>query len=111
KGDFEKAFAELEKIPSNNEMRIAVLAAAGRADEARKIAETVADSDVAKSNPYRIADNYALLSDKDATFKWLEKSYAMRQANFVSIKVDPYLENLHDDPRYQDLLRRVHLAD
>ncbi|MEO8074240.1 MAG: winged helix-turn-helix domain-containing protein [Acidobacteriota bacterium] len=111
KGDLEKASAELEKIPTNNEMRIAVLAAAGRTDEARKIAETVADSDVAKSNPYRIADNYALLSDKDATFKWLEKSYAMRQANFVSIKVDPYLDNLHDDPRYQDLLRRVHLAD
>ena len=111
KGDFEKAFTALEKIPSDNLMRVIVLAAAGRIDEARAIAEKIGKSDLAKDSPYKVACAYAASGDKEAAFAWLEKSYAMRQADLVSIKIDPVFDSLHDDARYQDLLRRVHLAD
>ena len=111
KDDFEKAFATLEKIPSDTLMRIIVLAAAGRNSEARKFVEALANSDEAKNSPYKVGCSYALISDKDVAFAWLEKSYAVRQADLISMKIDPALNSLHDDPRYQDLLRRVHLAD
>ena len=111
KGDFEKAFAALEKIPSDNLIRVTILAAAGHAGEGRKFVEAFANSDEAKNSPYKVGCLYALLGDKDVAFVWLEKSYAVRQADLVSMKIDPSLDSLHDDPRYQDLLRRVHLAD
>jgi TolB-like protein/DNA-binding winged helix-turn-helix (wHTH) protein/thioredoxin-like negative regulator of GroEL len=111
KGDFEKAFAVLKKIPSEGMMQAIVLAAAGRTGEARKFVEALADSDEAKNSPFKIACAYALLGDKEKTFAWLEKSYQMRQADLVSIKIDPALAFLRDDPRFQELLRRVHLAD
>ena len=111
KGDFDKAFAYLEKIAPDNGSRVAVLVAAGRIVEARALAGTLANSDAMKNRPYEVAEIYAVIGDKEQAFAWLEKSYQMRQANLVSIKVDPSLDNLHDDARYVDLLRRVRLAD
>ncbi|MEP6903379.1 MAG: winged helix-turn-helix domain-containing protein [Actinomycetota bacterium] len=111
KGDFEKAFAALEKIPSDNLMRVIILAAAGRADEAQKFAEAFANSDEGKNSPFKVAGLYAAIGDKEKAFEWLEKSYAIRQPDLVSMKIDPSLDSLHDDARFQDLLRRVHLDD
>ncbi len=111
KGEFDKAFAELEKLPPDHAMRVTVLLTAGRIAEARKLAETVVNSDAAKNRLYEVAETYAVVGDKEQAFAWLEKSYQIRQANLVSLKVDPALDNLHDDARYQDLLRRVNLAE
>lgn len=111
KGDFAKAFAYLEKLPPHHGTRVTVLVAAGRAAEARQLAVAVVNSDAMKNRPYEIAETYAVTGDKEKAFAWLEKSYQMRQANLVSLKVDPALDSLRDDPRYVDLLRRVHLAD
>ena len=110
KGDFEKSFAALEKIPSDNLMRAYIYAVAGRTGDARKYAEAFAKSDEAKNSPYKTACAYALTGDKETAFAWLEKSYTARQADLVSMKIDPALEILHDDARYQDLLRRVNLV-
>ena len=109
KGDFEKSFTALEKIPSDNLMRVIIFAAAGRTGEARKYAAAFANSDEAKNSPYKAACAYALTGDKETAFAWLEKSYAARQSDLVSMKIDPALDSLHDDARYQDLLRRIHL--
>ena len=111
KGDFEKAFADLEKLPPDHATRITVLVAAGRITEARKLAEIVVKSNAMKNRPYEVAEIYAAIGDKETAFAWLEKSYRMRQANLVSLKVDPAFDNLHDDARYQNLLRRVNLAE
>ncbi|MCY7345052.1 MAG: winged helix-turn-helix domain-containing protein [Pyrinomonadaceae bacterium] len=111
KGNFAKAFAICEKLSPEISPLPFVLAAAGRAGETRKFAEAYAQSDGAKNNPYYVARGYALSGDKETAFAWLEKSYAARQADLISLKIDPYLDNLRDDARYQDLLRRVHLAD
>ena len=111
KGDFEKAFAMCEKTSPEHSPIAFVLAAAGRADETQKFAEDGAKSAGAKNNPYYVARGYALSGDKESAFAWLEKSYAARQADLITIKIDPYLDNLRDDARYQDLLRRVNLAE
>ena len=111
KNDFEKAFAAVEKNPTDMSGRAQILALAGRTDEARKLIEDFAASDGGKKNPYWVADLYAVAGDKELAFAWLEKSYAVRQADLVSIKIDPNLDNLRDDARYADLLRRVHLDD
>ena len=111
KGEFDKAFAALENLPPDDSIRATVLATAGRTDEARKIINGFASSEGGSNSPYWVNTLYAAIGDKEKAFEWLEKSYAMRQADLVSIKIDPALDRLHDDPRYTDLLGRVHLDD
>lgn len=90
---------------------VLVLALAGRGDEARTIVEAFAKSDDANKNPYGTAGLFAAVGDKETTLAWLEKSYDARQANLVSMKIDPMLDSLRDDARYLDLLRLVGLAN
>lgn len=109
KSDFEKALAELDKIPSDKLIHALILANAGRVGEARKYVDAFANSEDAKNSPFKTGDLYAAVGDKEKAFAWLEKSYAMRQADLVSIKIDPALDSLRGDPRYADLMRRVNL--
>jgi hypothetical protein len=40
----------------------------------------------------------------------LEKAYAQRSNFLTALKVEPVYDPLRDDPRFQELLRRVGLA-
>jgi len=50
---------------------------------------------------------YAHLGEKDEAFEQLEKAYEERET--ISLKVDPNFDPIRDDPRFQDLLRRMNL--
>ena len=69
--------------------------------------EFVKQSDRSFVSPYAIAAGYAFLDEKDLAFQWLEKAYRKRSAGLISIKVDPRLDPLRSDPRFQDFLRRM----
>jgi serine/threonine-protein kinase len=61
-------------------------------------------------NPIEAAIVCALLGNRDEAFKWLDEGYQKRSFGLIYLKVDPELDSLRSDPRYTDLLRRVHLA-
>ena len=48
--------------------------------------------------------------DKDQAFAYLEKAYLQHSSALTTLKVEPGFDPLRSDPRYQDLLRRVGLA-
>ena len=52
---------------------------------------------------------YAGLGDKEQAFAWLEKAYRERRDRVFLLNVDPLLDPLRSDPRFQDLLRRIGL--
>ena len=79
--------------------------------EARAEIEKLAESEKGKTAPYRIACLYSLLGDREKAFYWLDRSYAMRQADLISLKVDPALDNIRDDARYAAMVSRVNLVD
>lgn len=56
-----------------------------------------------------IAQVYALLGEKDQAFAWLEKDFRDRNGGLTLIKVMPFLDSLHSDPRFADLVRRIGL--
>lgn len=58
---------------------------------------------------YEVACFHARLGNKDKAFEYLEKVLEHHIATITMIKVDPYLDSLHDDPRFADLVRRVGL--
>ncbi|MCY7346512.1 MAG: tetratricopeptide repeat protein, partial [Pyrinomonadaceae bacterium] len=111
KGMIAEATTVIDKTPADNASRVVILAAAGRIDEARRMTESLAKSVAAKNNPYFVGCAFAVSGEKEKAFEWLEKSYNLRQADLVSIKIDPMLDSLRGDARFQDLLRRVNLAD
>jgi TolB-like protein len=53
---------------------------------------------------------YAGLGDKEQAFAWLEKAYQERRARMYLLNVDPLLDPLRSDPRFQDLVRRAGLG-
>ncbi|MGB7068769.1 MAG: tetratricopeptide repeat protein [Pyrinomonadaceae bacterium] len=57
---------------------------------------------------FNIAGMYAVIGEKDKAFEWLEKAYELRDWGMIVVKVDPQLNSLRDDPRYDDLVRRIH---
>jgi eukaryotic-like serine/threonine-protein kinase len=59
--------------------------------------------------PHSIAIIYVGLGERDQAFRWLEKSYEERSGRMVELGVDPMMDSLRSDPRFQDLLRRVGL--
>jgi hypothetical protein len=54
-----------------------------------------------------MATVYAGLRNLDETFQWLEKSFLERPYNMSFLKVNPELDFLRSDPRYQQLLVRM----
>jgi tetratricopeptide (TPR) repeat protein len=63
------------------------------------------------SQPYlpafSIATVYAGLADKEQTIFWLNKGYEERNDDMIYMKIEPVLDPIRSDPRFQDLIRRV----
>ncbi|HKZ79410.1 MAG TPA: protein kinase [Pyrinomonadaceae bacterium] len=60
-------------------------------------------------SPYFIALVYVALGDRDAAFEWLEQAYQSRDEWLIWLGVEPKLDPIRSDPRFQELLRRVGL--
>jgi TolB-like protein len=58
---------------------------------------------------YWVAVVYAALGERDAAFAELEKSYQARDWFLQRLKTDPFMDNLRDDPRFNDLVKRIGL--
>jgi len=48
---------------------------------------------------------------RDEVIALLQNAYSQHSSTLVTLKVEPYYDPLRSDPRFQDLLRRVGLAD
>ena len=57
--------------------------------------------------PYNLAAVFAALGDKDQAFAQLEQALAQRSEFMDFLKVDPELDSLRSDPRFQSLLSRM----
>ena len=53
----------------------------------------------------------AQLGELDEAFAILEDGFQRRDHSLTDIKVEPLLDPLRDDPRFRNLLRRMHLQD
>jgi tetratricopeptide (TPR) repeat protein len=88
-----------------------VFAAAGKKDEALKIADRLAGrGDRAAALPdlaYHLGVIYAALGLRDPAFVWFEKAYAGNSPAIAVLKIDPRLDDLRGDPRYLDLVKRL----
>ncbi len=49
------------------------------------------------------------LGDTDRVFEWMDRAYEDRRGWLVYLNVEPAVDNLRDDPRFQALLRKMRL--
>ncbi len=116
-GDFARALAEYAKADPSEDVHGIMLAAMGRsyalsgkAAEARQVeARLQKESSDAYVWPYDFALFYSAMGNNDLAFRWLEKCYLDHDSWLVVMKQDPRLENLHSDPRFAALVRRIEL--
>ncbi|GAG73968.1 unnamed protein product, partial [marine sediment metagenome] len=59
---------------------------------------------------YYIGQMYAFAGDKEKAIEWLERGYEMKDPMMPYISLFAF-DLLDDDPRYQDLLRRMNLPE
>jgi len=62
-----------------------------------------------QDSAFQIAEVYAFRGESDKTFAWLERAYRQRDGGLMFLKIDPLLKGLRQDPRYADLLTKMHL--
>jgi tetratricopeptide (TPR) repeat protein len=114
---FDEAIAENQQwgTHTRNELESSLglaqlYAVSGRREEARNIVGNLESVSLPKGNLFRgMALVYVALGENDMAFKWLEKGYERRDESLCSLKIDPKMDNLHADPRFASLLRRIGL--
>jgi adenylate cyclase len=56
-----------------------------------------------------IGGYHIYLGELDTGFEWLEKSYSKKEPGLLDIAFDPTFDGVRNDPRYQNLLKRLGL--
>lgn len=84
---------------------------AGKRAEAARAIENLKKS--LRRSPFEpapmMAFAYAGMNDRERTLFWLNKTFQEHSNAILSVNVDPAYDFLRDDPRFQDLVRRVGL--
>lgn len=79
----------------------------GRRTDAESLLQDVVKS--GEASPYLLAGVHAALDQPDLAFDWLNRSFEQHEVHLVSLKVDPSLDGLRHDARFDELTRRVGL--
>jgi len=117
KGMLKEAIAEFQKARTlfgNSPYGLGeignVYALAGKKDEAIDVLTNLEELlKQGYSVNYDIAYIHFGLGDRDKAFEYLERAYEQKENGMESLKVDPSLDNLRSDPRYESLIKRMNL--
>jgi serine/threonine-protein kinase len=114
-GRFAEAIAAEQKaierpgsmIPPLSELASAYALAGREAEAHQALADLLVSAKRQYVSKYAIAMVYAAMSDKDQALAHLEQAYRERSCWVTFLKVEPKVDNLRSDPRFQDLMRRM----
>jgi TolB-like protein/tetratricopeptide (TPR) repeat protein len=112
KSRFAEAIAEVE-LEANAECRLKgeaivyhAMGLTSRSHDALNALIACADQSFA----FSIAEAHAWRKESDAAFQWLERAYRQRDADMPQLRRSLYLEHLHDDSRWSEIVARMHLS-
>jgi TolB-like protein/DNA-binding winged helix-turn-helix (wHTH) protein/Flp pilus assembly protein TadD len=111
-GKPQQALAEIEKEPIEwGKLTGQALAyhALGREQDSNAALASLIEK-YGSAGAFQIAQVYAYRGESDRSFEWMERAYKQRDPGLPEIKTDPLLKNLRRDPRYTELLDKMHLT-
>jgi len=83
----------------------------GRADEALRIlGELDARARSRYVSPVAQAQLYVTLEQRDLAFEWMDKAYQDRRGWLAYLRIEPMLDGVRNDPRFQRMLERMRLT-
>jgi serine/threonine-protein kinase len=117
KGDLVSALAEIEKVPHevNDAMTLSAFAHAyaksGNRQKALEILKQLEQRSIQAYVPaFNIAQIHVGLGDNEQAFAWLDKACDEHSLWLSWLRVDRKFDPLRSDSRFQDVLRRIGLA-
>jgi Tfp pilus assembly protein PilF len=118
-GDYRQYLVEARKAATllHDERRLAIVAASekGFASGGSRgmlnamLKQQMSLHENGQESAYDLAATYAALGQKKEALDNLENSYQKREPEIVSIRIDPWLDNLHDEARYREILAKIGL--
>jgi adenylate cyclase len=87
-----------------------ILERLGRHEEALAARDQLM-AEYGESASYQLAGVYAQWGDVDSAIEWLKRGYEIRDPGLVYIKAERWMDPLRDDPRFQELMVKMRLAD
>lgn len=112
-GDFEGMFREMRRfeIPlfDVEELEAAWRAGGRKGFNSKRLERLLSRQNAEYSFPVEIAESYAALGNRDEAFRWLEIAFKHRVSRVTAINVNPEFRPLHDDPRFDVLLKKIGL--
>ncbi len=117
KGMYQEAISEFQKavtLSRNSTYTITSLAhafaASGDNAKAKELLNQLKELSKEKYvSAYEIAEIYVGLGEKDLAFEWLQKAFDERSRALVFLKVEPRLDSIREDPRFNALLIKMNL--
>jgi len=110
-GRSQQALVEFEKEPSGGGkltgQALAYHALGREQDSNAALAELIAKHHTFSA--YQVAQVYAYRGESDKSFEWLDHAYQQRDPGLPEVKSNPLFKNLHQDPRYSELLKKMRL--
>jgi TolB-like protein/DNA-binding winged helix-turn-helix (wHTH) protein/Tfp pilus assembly protein PilF len=115
KGMYAQAIEEFQRtnqLEPENPLFLALLGSAygasGQTAEAQRIIEQLKGASLKHYiSPVMISLIYTSMDDRNEALDWAEKAYAERAPMLTRMKMDPLVDRLRSEPRFQALLRRV----
>lgn len=85
----------------------AYAAMGNRTEALRQLRKLQQQSTPGYTSPFLIARVYVTLGETDEALRWLQKGFNEYAGGMDWLKVDPALDPIRSDPRFQDLMRRM----
>ncbi|TMI62787.1 MAG: tetratricopeptide repeat protein [Bacteroidetes bacterium] len=113
-GEAIKDYQSALELSHNNPNFLAALghvyASSGNIAGAHKVLDTLfVVSKQEPVSPFFFALVYAGLNDKEKALEWLQKAYEEKSGSVRYLKMEPRLQNLRNDPRYIELMKKIGL--
>jgi TolB-like protein/DNA-binding winged helix-turn-helix (wHTH) protein/Flp pilus assembly protein TadD len=102
--EMEKETGEWEKL-SGESLAYFALGRNAESDEALKKLIATHQNDCA----YQVAEAYAFRGETEKAFQWLNRAFRQRDPGTPELKTGQLVQSLRPDPRYAELLKRMHL--
>jgi TolB-like protein/DNA-binding winged helix-turn-helix (wHTH) protein/Tfp pilus assembly protein PilF len=117
KGQFTEALADFQKTARAENQpylwawRAYIFGRAGNTAEAQEALEKLQDLYRTQHiGPDAMLWAYIGMGKREESFAWLEKAYLDHSNSLTSLKVSPSFDWLRADPRFKQLMQRVHLS-
>ena len=108
--DAEKGLAISQRYPLFLSIAAAVHGRLGNMEQASKLVDEMRAANPKNPvSPLLLATAFVGMGKQKEAIRALEEGYKTRDADMVGLNSTPWLETLHSDPRFQDLLHRMNL--